>query len=210
LNREFYGQSPLVVARGLLGAHLVRRWNDAWLEGIIVETEAYHGEQDLACHARVGLTPRTQVMYGPPGHAYVYFTYGAHWMLNVVTEPEGQASAVLIRGILPTRGLDQMAQLRPPPVRRRQEAGPENPGLYKGWTDGPAKLCQALDIDGRLNGGDLLDARGGLFVQSGEAVPDDRVTTGPRVGINNVPEPWKSMPWRFIAAVPAAGSAGVS
>jgi len=223
-----------VVARDLLGAHLVRRLNDAWLEGIIVETEAYHGEQDQACHARAGLTPRTQVMYGAPGHAYVYFTYGAHWMLNVVTEPEGQASAVLIRGMVPCRGLEHMARLRPPPVhpvKKGQPKGnqtpgnldagnldagklsagildprnlcPGNPGMYKGWTDGPAKLCQALDIDGRLNGADLLDAGGGLFVQDGEAIPDDQVTTGPRVGINSVPEPWKSMPWRFMAAVPA-------
>ncbi len=93
--REFYDRSTLKVARELIGARLVRMLDGQKLVGLITETEAYIGETDLGCHAKAGRTPRTIVMYGPPGHAYVYFTYGNHWMLNVVTEPEGFPAAVL-------------------------------------------------------------------------------------------------------------------
>jgi len=167
---------------------LVRLEGGRRLSGLIVETEAYRGEEDQGCHARAGLTPRTRVMYGPPGHAYVYFTYGMHWMLNFVTEPEGFPAAVLIRAIFPTEGLDVIASRRDgQPVER--------------WTDGPAKLCRALDIDGRHHGLDLCAPQAELFVEQGllrGSVPDLAVTIGPRVGLNNVPEPWKSIPWRYL------------
>lgn len=185
LSRDFFARSTIQVARDLLGKRLVRLENGRRLAGLIVETEAYCGEMDLGCHARAGLTPRTRVMYGPPGHAYIYFTYGMHWLLNFVTEAEGFPAAVLIRAILPTEGLDLIAGRRDgqPPSR---------------WTDGPAKICQAFGLDGRLNGADVCDPQAELFVESGEAISASAVTTGPRVGLNSVPEPWKSIPWRFF------------
>ena len=150
-----------------------------------METEAYRGEEDLACHARVGRTLRTQVMFGSPGHAYVYFTYGMHWLLNFVTETEGYRAAVLIRAILATEGIDIIAS-------RRGGQPPHH------WTDGPAKLCQALGIDGKYNGVDLCHPRAEIFVEHGRPISEKSVTTSPRVGLNTVPEPWKSIPWRFI------------
>jgi DNA-3-methyladenine glycosylase len=152
-----------------------------------VEAEAYQGEEDLACHAKAGRTSRTAVMYGPPGHAYIYFTYGMHWMLNVVCQPEGLPAAVLIRAIAPLEGLDFIAARRPGRARAI-------------WTDGPAKLCQALEIDGRLNGIDLREPEGELWIEPGEAVADDRVRATPRIGIGGVPEPWLTIPWRFVVS----------
>ena len=106
----FYRRDTLVVARDLLGCILARREVDgSWTGGRIVETEAYRGEDDPACHAAAGLTPRTEVLYGAPGRAYVYFTYGNHWMLNAVTEEEGFPAAVLIRAIQPIEGADVMS-----------------------------------------------------------------------------------------------------
>ena len=104
LPRSFYDRPAPQVAPQLVGCRLVRIYNGRRLAGLITETEAYQGEEDLACHARVGLTPRTEPMYGPPGHAYIYFTYGMHWLLNAVTDKEGVPAAVLIRGLLPTEG----------------------------------------------------------------------------------------------------------
>jgi DNA-3-methyladenine glycosylase len=181
LPREFYDRSTLRVARELLGARLVRISEQHRLIGIITETEAYIGEKDLGCHAKAGRTPRTAVMYGPPGHAYVYFTYGHHWMLNVVTEREGWPAAVLIRAIRPARGAEVMSA-------RRQGRD----------TLGPGKLTQALGIDAADNGLDLTSIKSGLWIELGEAPPKSRVTKGPRVGLNTVPEPWKSKPWRFL------------
>ncbi len=184
LERPFFSRSTLQVARELLGMRLVRQERDVRLVGVISEVEAYRGEEDQGCHARAGRTPRTRVMYGSPGHAYVYFTYGMHWMLNFVTEAEGYPAAVLIRAILPVEGLDVIAA--------RRDGQP-----FAHWTDGPAKLCQALGIDGRYNGLDLCAPQSEIFVQVGESIPDSAVTIGPRVGLNNVPEPWKSIAWRF-------------
>ncbi|HWQ83043.1 MAG TPA: DNA-3-methyladenine glycosylase [Anaerolineales bacterium] len=186
LERPFFARPALQVARELLGARLVRLQDGLSISGFIVETEAYRGQEDLGCHCRAGRTPRTQVMYGPPGHAYVYFTYGMHWMLNFVVEPENQPAAILIRAILPDSGLDRIASRR----------GPQ-PAQH--WTDGPAKLCQALSITGELNGADLCSSKAELFVETGEAISDSCVTIGPRVGLYTVPEPWKSIPWRFRA-----------
>jgi DNA-3-methyladenine glycosylase len=182
--RSFFNRSTLQVARGLLGARLVRVEDGGRVSGLIVETEAYRGEEDQGCHAKAGRTPRTQVMYGPPGHAYVYFTYGMHWMLNFVTEEEGFPAAVLIRAILPNEGIDIIASRRNGQPRQH-------------WTDGPAKICQALAITGEFNGVDLCSPHASIFVESGDPIADQSVTTGPRVGFNNVSEPWNSMPWRF-------------
>jgi DNA-3-methyladenine glycosylase len=185
LPRSFFIQPTLEVARHLLGCRLVRLEGDRRLSGYITEVEAYRGEEDLGCHARAGRTPRTQVMYGPPGHAYVYFTYGMHWMLNFVTEAEGFPAAVLLRGIYPTEGLEVIAA--------RRKGHP--PAL---WMNGPAKICQALDIDRRFNGADLCAPEAELFLETGLTIPDSSVTIGPRVGLYTVPEPWKSISWRFL------------
>ncbi len=181
LSRDFYDRPTLTVARELLGARLVRMLDGIRLVGLITETEAYIGEEDLGCHAKAGRTPRTQVMYGPPGHAYVYFTYGNHWMLNAVTEREGFPAAVLIRAIQPIEGVEVMS------ARRNGRD-----------TFGPGKLCQAMGIAGAENGADLTVAGAGLWIEAGVFVPEESVTIGPRVGLYNVPEPWKSIPWRFL------------
>ncbi len=186
LDRSFYNRPVLQVAREVLGKRLVRVDHGERLAGIIVEAEAYRGEEDQACHARVGNTPRTRVLYGPPGHAYVYFTYGNYWMLNFVAEREGFPAAVLIRGIVPTEGIERIAARRPKVNSRH-------------WTDGPGKICIAFGIGKSLNEADLCAPEAELFVERGESIPDDCVTTSPRVGLNNTPEPWKSIPWRFVA-----------
>src|SRR5512143_659622 len=110
--REFFAGDTLAVARGLLGARLVRLLDGQRLSGIVVECEAYIGQDDTACHASRGRTRRNAVMFGPPGHAYIYFTYGMHWMLNVVTEVEGFPAAVLLRAIQPVEGIETMRALR--------------------------------------------------------------------------------------------------
>lgn len=180
LPRDFFNRSTLTVARELLGARLVRILDGVKLVGIITEAEAYVGEADLACHARAGRTKRTDVMYGPPGHAYVYFTYGNHWMLNAVTEREGLPAAVLIRAIRPVEGVDVMSARR---------GGRD--------TLGPGKLTQALGIGQGQNRVDLTETSSGLWIEPGSVIPDENVTIGPRVGLYTVPEPWKSIPWRF-------------
>ena len=185
LERDFYNRSALEVARDLLGCRLVRMMNGQRLAGSILESEAYQGEEDLGCHASAGKTPRTSVMYGPPGHAYVYFTYGMHWMLNAVTDRQETPAAVLIRAIQPVEGEGLMA------INRPYNAG------KRGWTDGPAKLTQALAIDKSFNEMDLCTRSDGLWIESGEPVPDTRVQRAARIGLNSVPEPWRSIPWRF-------------
>ena len=184
LPQRFYQREVTLVARDLLGMHLVRQVGDQRVSGMIVETEAYRGEEDLACHARHGKTPRTEVMYGEAGRAYIYFTYGMHWLLNVVTGDVGFPAAVLLRAIVPLEGIAIIAANR---------AGrPE-----KEWCNGPAKICQALQITGAMNGIDLTSNHSGLWIEEAQAVPDTRVVTGTRIGIGSVPEPWKSIPWRF-------------
>jgi DNA-3-methyladenine glycosylase len=180
LPPEFYNRPTLQVARELLGMRLVRLLQGVRLTGIITETEAYIGESDLGCHAKVGRTARTAVMYGPPGHAYVYFTYGMHWMLNAVTEAEGFPAAVLLRAIQPLEGLEIIS------TNRRGRT-----------TDGPAKLTQALAIQKSFNNCDLCSTSSDLWIEQGQTISDKNVTIGPRVGLYTVPEPWKSKPWRF-------------
>jgi DNA-3-methyladenine glycosylase len=180
-SRDFYHRPTLTVARELIGTRLVRILDGKKFVGLITETEAYISGKDLACHAKAGLTPRTAVMFGEPGHAYVYFTYGNHWMLNVVTEREGFPAAVLIRAIQPIEGVDSMVERR---------SGRD--------TFGPGKLCQAMGITKSENGVDLTQSTGGLWIEAGVNVPNSLVTKGPRVGLNNTPEPWLSKPWRFL------------
>ena len=162
------------------------------MEGYILETEAYMGESDLACHARAGRTARTEVMYGPAGRAYIYFIYGKHWMLNVVTGMEGDPQAVLLRAMWLVKGTE----------------GEQAEGTGKGeWINGPGKLCRVMEIDGRYNGINLCRSEaasmGGLsqsdeiWIEDGLIVPEESIITGPRIGIDKAPEPWRSKPWRF-------------
>ncbi len=186
LDASFFNRSPLIVARELLGQRLVRILDGQRLAGLINEIEAYDGEDDLACHARAGLTPRTKIMYGSPGYAYVYFTYGMHWLLNFVTGPDYFPSAVLLRGLTVVEGLPIIANQcrnRPPSE----------------WTNGPAKICQAFNINGDLNGHWLCGEQSELWIEQEPQIADEQVITTPRIGISHVPEPWKSKPWRFVA-----------
>jgi DNA-3-methyladenine glycosylase len=182
LSRDFFHRPTLAVARALLGQRLVRLYRGRRLAGLITEVEAYIGERDLACHARAGRTPRTQIMYGPPGTAYLYFNYGMHWMLNVVTEAEGFPAAVLIRAVEPTEGMTLMQRWR---------------GRAIALTDGPAKLTQAFGLDRRYNGIDLTAPASDLFFEPALPLPSSRILTAPRIGIPNTPEPWLSKKWNF-------------
>ncbi|MBI5928511.1 MAG: DNA-3-methyladenine glycosylase [Chloroflexi bacterium] len=185
LNRDFYTRNACVVARELLGARLVRRIDGQQVAGLIVETEAYTGVNDLASHGRLKRTPRNLPMYEKPGHAYVYLTYGMHWLLNVACEPEGHPAAVLLRAIEPIEGLDVMASRRP-----------NRPA--KEWTSGPARLTLAIGVDGKQNRVDMTGQEAGLWIEAGSPVEDAKVSTGPRIGLGKrVPEPWFSMAWRW-------------
>jgi DNA-3-methyladenine glycosylase len=174
LGGDFYARSVHDVARDLVGC-LVRHGETA---GRIVETESYHMDEP-ACHAYVGLTERTRTLFGPPGHAYVYFSYGIHSLLNAFAEPEGTGSAVLIRALEPVDGLDVMRRRRG--VERATEL-----------CSGPAKLTQALEIGLSLNGSSLLD--GPIEVLEREAQP--RIAIGERIGITKA----AALPWRFCDA----------
>ena len=176
LPHSFYERPARVVARALLGKVLVHGGR----AGRIVETEAYVGEHDLACHASRGRTARTGILWGPPGRAYVYFVYGMHWCFNAVTGREGRPAAVLVRGLEPLSGFDG-------PVR----------------LDGPARLCRALDITGAQNGADLLTSE--LRILDAPAVPRRAVERGPRIGVDYAKE-WAQAPLRFWVQ----GSPGVS
>ncbi|MEK7401337.1 MAG: DNA-3-methyladenine glycosylase [Gemmatimonadota bacterium] len=167
---RFYARETELVARELLGCILECRGRTGVVSGRIVETEAYLGEHDPACHAAAGRTPRTETLYGPPGTFYVYFVYGTHWCCNAVTRPAGLPSAVLIRALEPLSGVDLMWARR---ARARRDAD---------LTSGPGKVCAALAIDGRHNG--LALQRGTVTIRSGTPVPDRDVAVTPRIGIN--------------------------
>jgi len=157
LPRSFYDRDTVLVARELLGKLLVRVSDGVERIGRIVETEAYLGPHDLAAHSARGLTRRNQVMFGPPGHAYVYFIYGMYYCMNVVTEREGHASAVLLRAVEPVKNIE-------------------------GRTQGPGLLCRAMDIDKRLNGHDLLSAD--FYIAAPESAEPLAIVKRPRVGVD--------------------------
>jgi DNA-3-methyladenine glycosylase len=188
LPRTFYNRSALIVARELLGTRLVRVEADQpRISGLIVETEAYTGLDDMASHGRRKPTPRNEPMWGQPGFAYVYLSRGIHWMFNVVTEPEGVPAAVLIRAIRPLEGLDLIATRRPD--RKPRE-----------WTSGPGRLTTALAISRAQNRIDLTTTDSGLWIEAGEPIDDTVVQTGPRIGLGKTPEPWLSIAWRWWLA----------
>lgn len=181
IPHSFYERATVEVARELLGKFLVREHPDGITVGRIIETEAYVGPQDKACHASRGRTPRTEVMFGPAGHAYVYFVYGFHHMLNIVTEPVGFPAAVLIRAVEPLEGIALMK-------RRRQTEEPRN------LASGPGKLCEAFAIDRTLNGTDLCGPL--LYVRNGGEA-DLKIAAKPRIGVDYAGE-WKEKRWRFL------------
>ncbi len=189
LDYAFFARPARVVAVALLGQRLVHRLDGQRLSGLIVETEAYcdSAEPDLACHGTANggrPTARSAVMFGPAGHAYVYFTYGMHWLFNIVTGQPGQANAVLVRALEPLEGETLMA---------RHRAGQPRPR----WTDGPAKLTRALGIDGGHNGACLHDLDGPVWLEAESPITATAIASGPRVGLGQTPEPWRSIPWRF-------------
>ena len=178
LGQDFYARSTLRVAGELPGMYVVVKEGRRVTAGKIIETEAYIGEEDPACHAHRGRTPRNAVMYGPPGHAYVYFTYGNHFMLNIVTEREGFPAAVLIRALEPVTGICWMIDRR----------GVEDPNRL---CRGPGNLTAALGIDRSFN--DLSLAGPRIFVCRDNA-PSPCVQTTGRVGVNE----GSDRPWRFF------------
>jgi DNA-3-methyladenine glycosylase len=169
LHRDFYDRHTIQVAKALLGKCVVRRWDGIERVGRIVETEAYVGAHDLACHSARGRTARTEVMFGPPGYAYVYMIYGMHYCFNVVTESAGHAAAVLLRALEPIENITAP-------------------------TSGPALLCKAIGIDKRLNGHDLLSDD--FFIA--EPAPAHRfsIVARPRIGVHYAGE-WADKPLRF-------------
>ena len=169
LPASFYDRETEQVSRDLLGCVLECSSPLGKAAGVIVETEAYIGEHDPACHAAAGRTKRTDPLYGRPGIAYVYFIYGMYWCVNAVTRAEGLPSAVLIRAVEPLSGLELMRARRP-----RVSAD-------RNLTNGPGKLCIALGIGPEHNGASLQ--RGGLMIRAGERVPDRDVVIAPRIGI---------------------------
>lgn len=176
LERSFFERSVHEVARELIGCRLFYEGRG----GIVVETESYERD-DPACHAYVGLTDRTEVLFGPPGRAYVYLSYGIHSLLNAVAEPEGEAAAVLIRALEPTEGLDEMRQ------RRGVRADAQ-------LCSGPGKLTEALGVGLEENGADL--ARDPFLLLPPADDWDGEVVTGPRIGITKAVD----RPWRFALA----------
>ncbi len=187
LAREFYARDPRVVAPELLGKLLVAAPVDAGAggpgpvrSGRIVEVEAYCGGEDPGSHAYRGETPRNRTMFGPPGGLYVYFTYGMHWCANAVCGAEGEGVAVLLRALAPVEGLEEMFAARPAARRERD------------LCSGPAKLCQALGLDGTFDGADLVTgARGVTVLDDGTPPPRDPVRTT-RIGLTAGAEhPWR-------------------
>ena len=178
LPRRFFARDPVVLARDLLGRVLFYRTPEGLLAGRIVETEAYTGESDAASHAFRGRTARNAVMFGPAGHAYVYFTYGMHYCLNVTADVPGTAGAVLLRAVEPLAGLEIM--------RARGDRGPE-PRLLSG----PGKIGRAFGLTLEDNGRDFI--RGPLGLAAGSPVPDRKVARSRRIGISRAVE----LPYRF-------------
>jgi DNA-3-methyladenine glycosylase len=172
LRRAFYDRDTVEVAKELLGKHLVHVVDGVKRVGRIVEVEAYLGPHDLAAHSSRGLTNRTRVMFGPPGHAYVYMIYGMHWCMNVVTEKEGQAAAVLLRALEPVAHLE-------------------------GRTQGPALLCKAMGIDGRLTGHDLVSDT--LYIDDPRDDRTIRIVKRPRIGVDYAGH-WAKRLLRFYIA----------
>lgn len=185
LSRDFFARDARLAARELLGQRLIHVIAGQRVGGRIVEAEAYRSLEDMGAHwnTRRNLG-RFAAAFGPPGVSLVYFTYGMHWLFNVVAEPEGFPGAVLVRAVEPLEGLDAIAANRPgrPP---------------RAWTSGPARVAQALGIGPDDHGIDLTAPGAPIFIEADAPFPDAQVSVSARVGLNTTPEPSKSLPWRF-------------
>jgi DNA-3-methyladenine glycosylase len=178
LPRSFFSRDPRVVARELLGKLVVRRERRKLLAGRIVEVEAYLGAEDLAAHAAAGRTPRNAVLFGPPGHAYVYFIYGMYYCLNVSCLPDGEAGGVLIRALEPVAGLEEMAK-----ARGLRSLNFQSVRDLRKLTSGPGRLCEALDITRpRDNGKDVTSPRSDLQMME-DGFRAGKIAVTPRIGI---------------------------
>ena len=180
LATRFYDRATEQVARDLLGAVLECSTPDGITRGRIVETEAYLGPDDPACHAAAGLTRRTKHLFGPPGISYVYLIYGMYWCFNAVTRERGHGAAVLVRAVHPADGVDLMRRRRPKVTKDRD------------LTNGPGKLCLAMGIVGSMSGTSLCDRP--IVIRAGESVADEDVVVTPRVGITQAAD-W---PLRYL------------
>lgn len=185
LNREFYTREVLTVARDLLGKIFVKRTGTDFFSGKIVEVEAYDGTIDEAAHTFIGKTHRNEVMFGPGGFLYVYFTYGMYFCCNVVTGKEGVGDAVLMRAVEPYEGKDLMS------INRFQKAEISKKE-YLNLTSGPGKLCKAYNITRNHNGTDLLGDE--IYILDNEFVPEENVVSTRRIGIKKSVD----LPWRFF------------
>lgn len=181
LKEAFFNRPTVKVARDLIGCFLVRKVGSKIEKYMIVETEAYDGEKDLACHASKGRTKRSEVLFGPPGHFYIYFTYGMHWLLNVVVGPKDYPAGVLIRGIIDQNG---------------------------NAINGPARITKKLMIDGNLHG-KLAHPKNGLWFESAEStdwisdilrtrISDIRIKATSRIGVAYAGPIWSKKKWRFV------------
>lgn len=185
LPRDFYARPVLTVARDVIGKLLVHRAPEGLMVGRIVEAEAYRGPEDRAAHSWGGRrTARTEVMYGEPGLAYVFFVYGMHWHLNLVTTRAGAPHAVLLRALEPLAGGELMAA--------RRGVAADQVSL----SNGPGKLCQAFGVDRRHYGVDLT-ASSELFLSDGAGLPRGKLGRSPRIGVDYA-EAWAEKPWRFF------------
>lgn len=193
LPRRFFARDPVTLARALLGQALVRVLDDGTrLAGRIVETEAYLGVPDRAAHTFGGRrTPRNAAMWGPAGHAYIYFVYGMHHCMNVVAERPGEPTAVLIRALEPREGLARMRVNR---TLKRPAARLRDTDLCSG----PARLAQALQLDRSLDGADLVTGES-LFLERGARIAPRNIVAGPRIGVAYAGE-WAEAPLRFHVA----------
>ena len=191
LNRKFFNRSTVIVAKELLGKYLCRRLNGKTIRSKITEVEAYCGPKDRANHASKGVTPRTKIMFGPPGYAYIYMIYGMYYCLNFVTEREGYPAAVLIRGcelsskynVLSIKGKDR---------KDKSTIHNTNPIIQK--LKGPGRLCREFKIDKKLNGTDISKSRE-LWVEDSRDRPK-KIKKGKRIGIDYAGK-WKDKLWRF-------------
>lgn len=183
LPRTFFARDTHVVARALLGKLVVRQIKDVTVSGRIVEVESYVGEHDAASHAARGRTPRTEVMFGPAGYAYVYFIYGMYHCFNIVTDSPGFAAAVLVRALEPVSGLEQMQQWR-------HTADPQR------LTSGPGRLCQALAIDRSFSGEDLVRSQELWIADDGQRLRRKEIMATTRVGVAYAGAD-ALLPWRY-------------